>query len=123
MAKISELTNMMLGEIAPHIDEILAYMFAEIDNDPTLTLAEKKEEKKKGMSALTKGIVGGGGIVGTTAAVAKRGDIGAAMTGAGEKMVDKAVKMKKGFLREAIGRGGGGMVDAGNALIKTVGRR
>lgn len=64
MAKIKEVTNMLLGEIAPFVDEALAQMFSEIDSDPNLTLAEKQEAKKQGMSALTKGIVGGAGVVG-----------------------------------------------------------
>lgn len=87
MAKISELTNMMLGEIAPHIDEILAYMFAEIDNDPTLTLAEKQEAKKQGMSAVTKGAIGGVGTIATAGGVyAKRKAIGEALEKKGQAM-------------------------------------
>jgi hypothetical protein len=57
--RISEHTDIVLSELAPYIDEALAIMFEEIDNT-SYSFKEATERKKKGMSALTKGLIGTG---------------------------------------------------------------
>lgn len=98
MAKIKELTNMLLGEIAPHVDEMLAQMFYEIDSNENLSFKEKQEAKRQGMSALTKGLIGGAGVIGT--GILARKPIGKAMVGAAGKMAQegKTGKLQQGLL-------------------------
>lgn len=61
--RISEHTDMVLSELAPYLDEAIAIMFEEIDNT-SYSFAEATARKKKGMSALTKGLIGIGAAAG-----------------------------------------------------------
>lgn len=60
--KVNDLTDIMLGEIAPSMDEIIAYVFSEIDEAEGYTLEEKARAKKHVLRNIAAGIVGGGAI-------------------------------------------------------------
>lgn len=105
MAKVKELTDIVLNEVAPYIDEVIVCMFEEIDEDPYLSFEEKQFAKKKGMSALTKGLIGAG--------AAGTGLVGALATKGGARFAQKGLRAVGG-----LGKPGGTISKVGGFIQK-----
>lgn len=108
--KVREVTNMVLDEVAPYYDEIIAQCFCEIDGMDNLTFAEKKAVKNRLVSNLVKGAVGVGGAAGLYLG---RGAIGRGLAHSG-RLVKGA--SESGSLRSKIGRG---IASVGRKLYKS----
>jgi len=113
---VGQITNMMLSELAPHLDEVYAYVFEQID--ATSATPQEAEQKKKGfLKKHWKTMLGTAAVLGTGAHMLSKH--GASVPGAGRQN-EGAV----GYLRnigvgakDIYGRGWQGNVDVAKARI------
>jgi len=127
MSSIKQVTNTILNQVAPYIDEIVAYEFAEIDEmveRGEISLADADYEKKRKSGSLAKKLVGGAALgIAAGGAYAGRGRLGKMMAGAG-RFVGGSGKVGKGAGTLANIRAGLGktMSQAGHGMVRSAKR-